>query len=122
MLAAELFHPKASATLLLEQSEISGLKRVIHLHQAVQAIAILCLGSGRLHSGLDIVQGHCCVLSELDRAPHSHTVIKPATAPSPKVTLELSFPVGGRVQSMTACCIVAYEVKRTAELAPCFII
>jgi len=43
-------------------------------------------------------------------------------APKPKVTELLNLPEAGLMYPSAACCRLEYEVKRTAELAPCFMI
>jgi hypothetical protein len=55
-------------------------------------------------------------------ADYVQTVIKPAMAPSPKVTELLNLPEAGLIYPKAACWSVEYEVKRTAEFAPCFMI
>jgi hypothetical protein len=49
-------------------------------------------------------------------------VISPAIAPKANVVDELSFPEAGLNVSRASCCNVEYEPKRTALLAPCFMI
>jgi hypothetical protein len=49
-------------------------------------------------------------------------VIKPAIAPRPKVTELLSFPEAGLIYPNATPWSEEYDVKRTAELAPCFMI
>lgn len=49
-------------------------------------------------------------------------MINPAIAPKANVVDELSFPEAGLNVSKASCCNVEYEPKRTALLAPCFMI
>lgn len=43
-------------------------------------------------------------------------------APMPNVNVDDSLPEEGCIVSRSRFCRVAYDVKRTAELAPCFMI
>ena len=49
-------------------------------------------------------------------------MIKPAMAPIPNVCVDDSLPFAGCVYLRAVCCSVENEAKRTAELAPCFMI
>src|SRR5216683_5578374 len=97
----------------------------------MEGITILRAGVERLHARLDHTgETEKCTIIHPNAAygwnTHSsgivmYTVMRPAMAPMPKVTL-LGRVSPVRVRLCTNCLRVVYVVKRTAELAPCRII
>lgn len=81
-------------------------------------ILVLMLSSGIVESGK---QESISCAPESNQG-HLQTVISPAIAPKANVVDELSFPEAGFSVSKASCCNVEYEPKRTALLAPCFMI
>jgi hypothetical protein len=82
---------------------------------------VACILVFMLSKGIVASVQSACKRSQGQRSD-VHTVMNPAPAPTTKVPVEDSFPDAGFVQSTAACCRVAYDEKRTALLAPCFMI
>ena len=120
--------PRASASLLSGRSKVSAKtqpqptfvkqsKLLRYFDSApIDCILVFTLSKGIVVSSISQVQ------KPAKATPNAQTVINPAIAPRPNVAVEPSLPEAGCVYSTSACCIVAYEVNRTAEFAPCFMI